>query len=102
MVCKDCEKIKEERDDYLKVLRMDNKRGLKLEKQRHTTKIKLIDRAIKFGLVERVEYQGIENLIHGSDKDFVTDEWDELQDWVNRQRIINLKLGKDFIKLIKP
>lgn len=93
-------KVKEERDGFLKVLRMDNKRGLKLEKDRHTSKVKLIDKAIELGLVEKEMYQGTEMLVgtlKGNTNEMVDTEWGELQDWVNRQRVINLKLGKDLL-----
>jgi len=61
-------------------------------------KIEVIERAEELGLVRKEKYIGFDFLIDAHEED-VRDEWEELEDWVNEQRNIRIKL--DISKIVK-
>ncbi|GAH03861.1 unnamed protein product, partial [marine sediment metagenome] len=96
------EKIKEERDDFLKVLQAGNIRDLKSAKKVKSKKCRrLIDLAKELGLIE---ISG-ENIYQKGEKhDDVTNEWNELDIFIDKPNVkhVHVKIGKDeLMKKIK-
>ena len=88
-------------DDLKKVLQADNRKGLTLEKKRKTYKIKLVDAAVKLGLIRKgttsTGFDYIEP--NPNKKGDIQDEWEELEDWVNKQKEMHVTIKvnkKDF------
>ena len=90
-LAKQFEKIKEERNDFLKILRMDNKKELRME--RKSKKINLIDNAIKLGLIRKGETKYTEGMLIDRNEQDVTSEWNQLEYFVNQHRKITVKIG---------
>lgn len=89
------DKIKEERDDFLKVLQAGNTRALRNEKKVKSKKVRrLIDYAIELGLIEKSG----EFIIQNKEKhDDVTNEWNELDIFIDKPKVehTHVHIGKD-------
>ena len=95
------DKVKEERDDFLKVLQIGNTRDLKNAKKIKSKgyKTRLIDYAEELGLIEKSKDSIIQKKEkHGN----VTSEWEELEVWIDKPKHLHVHIGEDkFLNKLK-